>query len=53
MHALIGCFLVMIRHYHVVRRCPWHIQSVFNLDNGHHYGHLCYGQSTAVKKGIH
>ena len=36
----------------LLARCPRHMQSVFELDSGHPYEHPCYGQLTAVKKGI-
>ena len=36
----------------LLARCPRHIQYVFELDSGHSYEHPCYGQLTAVKKGI-
>ena len=36
----------------LLARCPRHLQSVCELDGGHPYEHPCYGQLTAVKKGI-
>ena len=37
----------------LLARCPRHMQSVFELDSGHPCEHPCYGQLTAVKKGIY